>query len=551
MIVMEHDRPVFVGEIALIVSSSPAGPRGGLPLRAGNDFSNLLLLCARHHKIIDDPATAERYTVEVLRSWKYEQEQQIEASALGQLDQFGDLRAQLPGLLVQSFQVTTSELSAAVDRVEEVGLIAHESAKLLRDAVDRIPERGPRIGEGIPGIEPAFQLAYDTAGGVTFLGPAASLAYEDGPGYVQHLRGGSCGDAAVLCALPGSYAVAVTGELWAAICQQGHPSLGGGPSAVGFPAARAGGARRYIGPEVSKIETLGGTWGPGRMVRRASGGWRWRPETRLDSNAHRDRNIWTAGADKMDLRLRFAARIPWLGNELRIRSAGRRRLDAELAQPWATEVVRAFGHSRPTIGETVRWTKTSELDGRNDSWGAAYTCALRGPGGRPAIVGRVLAQLPGGPQDGSFLSLVDVRLDFDAMWPGAARVGDSPVPPELRVTVPELAAFFSRAWGLAMTTLPQAVTGTPDDLTTAGASRVEMYVVNERSPNTGGDRILQTGDMLDLSPFGSTTRNHYELAAGITVAMDQAEPQIHTIVRSALVWMAEDCGFTDADLADW
>jgi len=342
MIVVEQDKVVFVGEVAHIVSATPSGPRSDPSLCDREIFSNLLLLCSRHHKIIDDSDTQDQYPAELLRHWKHEREHELDPTALGRLNRFDDLPDRLPNLLVQSFQETTAELDAAVDRLEDVGLLAHDAAELLRDAVDRMPERGPRLGEGVAGIEAAFQLAYDTAGGASFLGAAAGLAYEDGPGFVQHLRGAACGDCAVICALPGRYAVVVAGELWAAISQFGDPARGGGVNGLGFPAAAVGGNRRYVGPEVSEVEMVGGSWGCGHMVRQPSGTWRWRPEIRFDSNATSDRTIWTAGIDKMDLRLRLAARIPWLPDGLRVNSAGRRRLEAALTESRATEIIRAL-----------------------------------------------------------------------------------------------------------------------------------------------------------------------------------------------------------------
>jgi len=177
---------------------------------------------------------------------------------------------------------------------------------------------------------------------------------------------------------------------------------------------------------------------------------------------------------------------------------------------------------------------------------------LRGPDGRPAIVGRTLLQLPSSPQDGRTLSLIDIRLDFDAMWPAAATSNDSVVPSELRVTVAELASYFTGAWRLAMTALPLAITDAPDDLTPAGTPRIEMYIVNERAANTGGDRILRTEELVDLAPFGPTTRTSlYDLSVGVIAPTDLSEPEVGTLVKSALIWMAEDFGFTEADMTHW
>ena len=64
-------------EVAHIIASSEDGPRGSeespdLQI----DFSNLMLLCPRCHKEIDDDP--DRYPIELLRQWKQEHEKRIE-----------------------------------------------------------------------------------------------------------------------------------------------------------------------------------------------------------------------------------------------------------------------------------------------------------------------------------------------------------------------------------------------------------------------------------------------------------------------------------------
>ncbi|MDZ5447757.1 hypothetical protein U2F26_34485 [Micromonospora sp. 4G57] len=149
--------------------------------------------------------------------------------------------------------------------------------------------------------------------------------------------------------------------------------------------------------------------------------------------------------------------------------------------------------------------------------------------------------------EGSALSLVDVRVDFSALRPD---VLNAAVPADLRITVPELASVFTAAWMLTTTVLPLAVTEDPTTVAPTGAPRLELYVVNERPDTTGGDRILRTDQLLDLSAFGTTTKTHlYDLAIGVTTPLDLRPAEIETTVKSAMVRMAEDYGFTDADRA--
>lgn len=65
------------GEVCHIIPVSKDGPRGSeesadLP----HDYSNLMLLCQRCHKEIDD--NPDEYTMELLRQWKHEHEKRIE-----------------------------------------------------------------------------------------------------------------------------------------------------------------------------------------------------------------------------------------------------------------------------------------------------------------------------------------------------------------------------------------------------------------------------------------------------------------------------------------
>jgi hypothetical protein len=78
------EEPVVIGEVAHIVAESIDGPRGDypLPVERRGEQANLLLLCAKHHKIIDEKPPY--YTVERLRQLKEDHENRI-AGALSEL----------------------------------------------------------------------------------------------------------------------------------------------------------------------------------------------------------------------------------------------------------------------------------------------------------------------------------------------------------------------------------------------------------------------------------------------------------------------------------
>jgi hypothetical protein len=70
----ETDDPSVFGEEAHIVSAAPGGPRHG-PLPNHDVYDNLILLCSKHHKQVDDQVG--RYTVDLLKQVKRDHEQWV------------------------------------------------------------------------------------------------------------------------------------------------------------------------------------------------------------------------------------------------------------------------------------------------------------------------------------------------------------------------------------------------------------------------------------------------------------------------------------------
>jgi hypothetical protein len=225
MVHLEGGEPVFVGEVAHIVGAVQSGPRGDEEIDDRDAFGDLLLLCGRHHKVIDGPRTQDRYPVAVLREWKRERESEFDAAGRAKLEALDDLPAQLPGLLVDAFRDVTAELEAALKRLEDAGQLTHETGQLLHVALARTSTSGPAVGDGAVGIKEDFEAAYDAAGGASFLGLPSADAYRIGPGVVQHLRGAHCGHPAVICALNGRPAVVITADLWNGIAGVGDSAM--------------------------------------------------------------------------------------------------------------------------------------------------------------------------------------------------------------------------------------------------------------------------------------------------------------------------------------
>jgi hypothetical protein len=67
----ETDDPSVFGELAHIVARNPGGPRaGGLDPDQLDSHGNLMLLCNKHHKQVDDQPT--HFTVEKMHQIKRE-----------------------------------------------------------------------------------------------------------------------------------------------------------------------------------------------------------------------------------------------------------------------------------------------------------------------------------------------------------------------------------------------------------------------------------------------------------------------------------------------
>jgi hypothetical protein len=548
VIVLKNGQPVFVGQIAHIVAAVETGPRGTVPVDDRDGFDNLLVLCGRHHRIIDDEQTSEFYSVEVLRQWKHDREAEFDDAARAELNRLPGLPDLLPELLTELFRDTTAELNAAVDRLETAGHLARETAQLLHTALQASTPIGPALGEGVPSIKQAFEDVYDAAGGASFLGPASTEAYPVGPGFVQHLRGGNCGHPAVVCALRNRPPVIITDDLWSAIStvSDGQTS---GADGVGLPIGQVDAKRRYIGPNIGQVETAGGAWSEGTMIRAMpNGDWRWIPHLAFDQHAAGDTEIATWSSPRLDFRLRLVAHMPGVETEPRLTAGGRRRLAAAFAERAMVEPIAALAADRIDVPGDLRWRQTDDLHGRNDSFGASYECVINGAGELPAIRGRAHYQMPQ-LMNSSITSIVDLEVDFD----GCQSEPCQPNTPVLRrLSLNEIISFFTAAWRIAFEVLPLALYEDIRPPNTGGRPRVSLHLLSENPPNTGPKRTFRLDDLVDLSPFGNTQKTRLS-QLDIAVIGRGALPQddVRDIVRTALRRMAEDAGFDRADLVTW
>jgi len=80
------DGPAVLGHVAHIVGQSRLGPRGEeeLPEPERDQYDNLVLLCAKHHKVVDSQSAT--YTSSRLHAMKQQHEERVEALLDGRLD---------------------------------------------------------------------------------------------------------------------------------------------------------------------------------------------------------------------------------------------------------------------------------------------------------------------------------------------------------------------------------------------------------------------------------------------------------------------------------
>ena len=450
------------------------------------------------------------------------------------LDSYPDVRRSFAAM------ITPNEVLAAMyDRLTE----PHKTNVVV--SMPSVP-----IRPGQPGQEAAFQPVYTAAGGESKLGVALGEVYDTIPGWVQHFSGPAGGEPAVICALHGRPAIALTEPIWNALSSVGDNTAGGGIVGAGLPVADQPGYP-FLGRDVAVVELSGGAWGRtgrGRLVRRELDDWRWESFLEFDSEAFSDRETWTMHGD-MDLRLRVAARIPVVASDLRVNGRGRKRMLESLAASGFDRKLKQLADRYGLAGE-AEWLETAEPEGTNNSIYGAYHLPFISRDGRPAMIAYAWFMLPPGHSSG-LRSAVDLRIDFDAIRPALVFNGQADVPVELRVQLGELIDFFVCGWEVATAVLPLLATAEPLDRRPDGAPRLELHITNERPERMGKPHTVRTLDMVDLSLFGQSRRSALrDLSVGVTTPLGLNHSAIESTVKRGVIRMAEDYGFTDVDDAE-
>jgi hypothetical protein len=405
------------------------------------------------------------------------------------------------------------------------------------------------VGQGLPGYTAAFEDAYQRAGGKPVLGSPGGEAAECPPGAAQAFKGASRGEPAMVCALPDSPGIAVAVPVWDAIARVGGgPARGGGLPAAGFPvppSTSPNGQPAMIASDATEVALDGGSWGPGRLTRPGpQAGWSWEPVPRTDFNTfHSGR--WTPQAPT-DLQIRVIASLPWLADSpLRIGIPGRKRLITALTGSEFCAWMTKLSARRGAQLDASSWDWPSGQGTWQSDRSAHCRMTVLAPGGEPALAAEVMTQMPDGTYLANVLGIAELRINFQPWAAALARAGArGQEPSSLRITMSELASFYSVAWATAALRAPLAAVESPLALPLAGPPRVEFDF--KVSPyHDSAPRTLQLGDVLDLSALGPPTSDTHRTQGGfgITAPLSLPAAQRRTLIENQIADLAQAWGF--------
>lgn len=131
----DPDKNVQIAHIRAVKRNGPRYDPPGHPpmtLAERNAFPNLILLCQRHHRLVDNKANEHIYTVDLLHDWKERAERDIRAKVDG-LDRLTEDR--LNAMLTSAAQNTKAEIDSAIEKFKGV---SESAAELLRALFEQI-----------------------------------------------------------------------------------------------------------------------------------------------------------------------------------------------------------------------------------------------------------------------------------------------------------------------------------------------------------------------------------------------------------------------------
>ncbi|MEU1223081.1 AlbA family DNA-binding domain-containing protein [Streptomyces microflavus] len=418
---------------------------------------------------------------------------------------------------------------------------AQALTELVRQAVSEAgPDGGLRVGQGLPDREREMRAAYGHLAGQG-LGRPAGEAWAQGAAACQDLHHERDGEPDwVLCLVAGRPAVAVAAPVWQAIVEAGRRSPGPDPlAAIGFPRPHEDtGVPWVIAADARSVDVDGGSWGAGRLTCSGRGVWRWQPLPRFSVNQGRSAGNWTAGQTPA-LRLRTVVNLPWAGaGTLEISRPQRVLLESQLPYSAVAGAVTILSRRRGTELPAARWERGPFS---NSARSASYACTIAGPDGSrgPALKASVMFSLPT-TMEPTVVACSDVLIENPRAWAAALGPGR-----ETRLGFDEVQAVLLAAWETAAELLPGLV-GDPAGLSWAAPPTTELRMTCEQPAGNG---VLPSLDrLIDLAPLGTNDEGTRSLlAVTITAAPAMERAERRSLLREALVHMAHEFGYVDAE----
>ncbi|MEU5958282.1 RNA-binding domain-containing protein [Streptomyces sp. NPDC047525] len=417
---------------------------------------------------------------------------------------------------------------------------AETLADLVRQAVsERGPGGGLRVGQGLVDREREMQEAYRQLARAE-LGEPAGEAWSHGTAALQDLHHGRYGEPGwVLCLVGGRPPVVVSAPVWQAIVEAGRHAPGHDAlAAVGYPVPykRTDGSW-MVGADERSVDLDGGAWGAGRLSRSGRGVWRWEPLPHFSLNQGRSAESWAAGQTPA-LRLRAVVNLPWADpGTLEITRPRRHQLEQQLPYSALAGAVTTLSRRRGTELPAAGWKRGPF---GNTARSVSYTCTISAPDCIPALKAAATLALPT-TTDSAVVACAEVLIEDPVAWASALGIDRG-----TQLCFDEVQALLLGAWETAAELLPDVV-GDPAALRWAAPPTTELRMTCEQPAQNG---VLPALDrLIDLDPLGANTDGERSrMAVTITATPTLPRRERQSLMRQALVHMAQEFGYVDAEV---
>lgn len=413
--------------------------------------------------------------------------------------------------------------------------------ELVRQAVSEAgPDGGLRVGQGLPDREREMRAAYEQLAEAG-LGQPAGEAWKQGPAVLQDFEHEADGEPGwVLCLVAGRPPAAVAEPVWQAIVEAGRRAPGGQDplAAVGFPRLPPDSDTPWVIPaDARSVDLDGGSWGAGRLSCSGRGVWRWQPLPRFSLDQGRSAEIGTAGQTPA-LRLRALVNLPWADpGALEVSKPRRTLLEQQLAHSAVAGAVTMLSRRRGAELPAGRWERGPF---GNSARSVGYTCTIASPDGGPTVKASVMLALPT-TMESTVVACADVLIENPEAW--AALLGSGG---DMQLGLDEVQAVLLAAWETAAELLPDVV-GDSAGLSWAAPPTTELRMTCEQPADNGVLPDLDTH--VDLTPLGPNDGGpRSRMAVTITTAPAMVRAERQRLLREALVYMARQFGYVDAEV---